>query len=126
MKQNISGDGPWIAANWSHEVDKFAKEQYGKYKGITPNNSYKYDIEFTFDKRRENDKYISQLFLGENGKMYEYATVYDTEKIEIVVTKDGFLKKEVIDRLNILPMISPISELQLMKNRQSKNLKVSA
>ena len=40
--------------------------------------------------------------------MYEYATIYDSEKIEIVV-KD-FWGTE-IDRINILPQINPVSEL---------------
>lgn len=39
--------------------------------------------------------------------MYEYATIHDTEKIEIVVT-DG---SKTVDRLNIIPMINPVSEL---------------
>lgn len=53
------------------------------------NNAYRYDIEYTFDERRKGDRYISQVFLGKDGKMYEYVTFYPTEKIEIVVTIDG-------------------------------------
>ena len=39
--------------------------------------------------------------------MYEYATIYDSEKIEIVV-KDG---NRLIDRIDIKPMLNPISAL---------------
>ena len=41
--------------------------------------------------------------------MYEYAKIHPGEKIEIVVTK-GWLYEEV-DRLDILPFLSPISKL---------------
>uniref|UniRef100_UPI0025F20B2C C39 family peptidase n=1 Tax=uncultured Ruminococcus sp. TaxID=165186 RepID=UPI0025F20B2C len=106
--------GRWSGANmysaqvWESTVNDFAKGQYAKFKGIIPNDSYKYDIEFTFDERRKEDKYVSQIFCGKEGKMYEYATIYDSEKIEIVV-KD-FWGTE-IDRINILPQINPVSEL---------------
>ena len=106
--------GRWSGANmysaqvWESTVNDFAKGQYAKFKGIIPNDSYKYDIEFTFDERRKEDKYVSQIFCGKDGKMYEYATIYDSEKIEIVV-KD-FWGTE-IDRINILPQINPVSEL---------------
>lgn len=106
--------GRWSGANmysaqvWESTVNDFAKGQYAKFKGIIPNDSYKYDIEFTFNERRKEDKYVSQIFCGKDGKMYEYATIYDSEKIEIVV-KD-FWGTE-IDRINILPQINPVSEL---------------
>ena len=104
---SIMNSNMWSAAVWEKNVDDIAKQQYGYYKKITPINSYKYDIEFTFDERRKDDKYVSQIFCGKNGKMYEYATIHDTEKIEIVVT-DG---SKTVDRLNIIPMINPVSEL---------------
>lgn len=106
--------GRWSGANmysaqvWESTVNDFAKGQYAKFKGIIPNNSYNYDIIFTFDERRKEDKYVSQIFCGKDGKMYEYATIYDSEKIEIVVK--NFLGTEV-DRINIMPQINPVSEL---------------
>jgi uncharacterized protein YvpB len=106
--------GRWSGANiysavvWETTVNDFAKGEYGKYKGIVPNDSYNYDIVFTFDERRRSDKHVSWIFCGENGKMYEYATIYDSEKIEIVVK--NFLGTE-IDRINIMPQINPVSEL---------------
>lgn len=48
------------------------------------------------------------IFCGENGKMYEYATIYDSEKIEIVVKNSWGTE---IDRINIMPQINPVSEL---------------
>lgn len=106
--------GRWSGANmysaqvWESTVNDFAKGQYAKFKGIIPNNSYNYYIIFTFDERRKEDKYVSQIFCGKDGKMYEYAHIYNSEKIEIVV-KD-FLGTE-IDRINILPQMNPLSEL---------------
>lgn len=106
--------GRWSGANmysaqvWESTVNDFAKGQYAKFKGIIPNNSYNYDIIFTFDERRKEDKYVSQIFCGKDGKMYEYATIYDSEKIEIVVK--NFWGTEV-DRINIMPQINPVSEL---------------
>ena len=106
--------GRWSGANiysavvWETTVNDFAKGEYGKYKGIVPNDSYNYDIVFTFDERRRSDKHVSWIFCGENGKMYEYATIYDSEKIEIVVK--NFWGTEV-DRINIMPQINPVSEL---------------
>lgn len=106
--------GRWSGANmysaqvWESTVNDFAKGEYGKYKGIVPNDSYNYDIVFTFDERRRSDKHVSWIFCGENGKMYEYATIYDSEKIEIVVK--NFWGTEV-DRINIMPQINPVSEL---------------
>jgi uncharacterized protein YvpB len=94
-------------AVWKKAVDDMAKEQYGKFKGVTPNNDYDYDLEFTFDEIRKDDKYVSYIFLGADGKMYEYAKFYDKEKIEIVVKKGT----EKVDRLNILPLISPVNKL---------------
>lgn len=106
--------GRWSGANmysaqvWESTVNDFAKGQYAKFKGIIPNNSYNYDIIFTFDERRKEDKYVSQIFCGKDGKMYEYATIYDSEKIEIVVK--NFWGTEV-DRINIMPQINTVSEL---------------
>ncbi|WP_411676882.1 C39 family peptidase [Caproicibacter sp.] len=104
-----TGAGAWEAAAWEKAVNDMAKEQYGKYKSVTPNSDYHYDLEYTLDAKRENDKYVSYIFLGDGGKMYEYAKMYDKEKIEIVVTQ-GLLNEEV-DRLNILPLLSPVSPL---------------
>lgn len=103
-----SGANIYSAVVWETTVNDFAKGEYGKYKGIVPNDSYNYDIVFTFDERRRNDKHVSWIFCGENGKMYEYATIYDSEKIEIVVK--NFWGTEV-DRINIMPQINPVSEL---------------
>lgn len=103
-----SGANIYSAVVWETTVNDFAKGEYGKYKGIVPNDSYNYDIVFTFDERRRSDKHVSWIFCGENGKMYEYATIYDSEKIEIVVK--NFLGTEV-DRINIMPQINPVSEL---------------
>lgn len=103
-----SGANIYSAVVWETTVNDFAKGQYAKFKGIIPNNSYNYDIIFTFDERRKEDKYVSQIFCGKDGKMYEYAHIYNSEKIEIVV-KD-FLGTE-IDRINILPQMNPLSEL---------------
>lgn len=103
-----SGANIYSAVVWETTVNDFAKGEYGKYKGIVPNDSYDYDIVFTFDERRRSDKHVSWIFCGENGKMYEYATIYDSEKIEIVVK--NFLGTEV-DRINIMPQINPVSEL---------------
>lgn len=93
--------GRWSGANmysaqvWESTVNDFAKGQYAKFKGIIPNNSYNYDIIFTFDERRKEDKYVSQIFCGKDGKMYEYATIYDSEKIEIVV-KNFWVQKLIV------------------------------
>lgn len=103
-----SGANMYSAVVWETTVNDFAKGEYGKYKGIVPNDSYNYDIVFTFDERRRSDKHVSWIFCGENGKMYEYATIYDSEKIEIVVK--NFWGTEV-DRINIMPQINPVSEL---------------
>lgn len=103
-----SGANIYSAVVWETTVNDFAKGEYGKYKGIVPNDSYNYDIVFTFDERRRSDKHVSWIFCGENGKMYEYATIYDSEKIEIVVK--NFWGTEV-DRINIMPQINPVSEL---------------
>lgn len=103
-----SGANIYSAVVWETTVNDFAKGEYGKYKGIVPNDSYYYDIVFTFDERRRSDKHVSWIFCGENGKMYEYATIYDSEKIEIVVK--NFWGTEV-DRINIMPQINPVSEL---------------
>ena len=99
-----SGDN-W--PSWESSVDSMAKEQYGIYKGIEPNNDYSYDIEYTFDSRRESDPYISYIFLGKDGNMYEYLKLYEGEKIEIVV-KNGLNQ---VDRLNLVTLISPITKL---------------
>lgn len=103
-----SGANIYSAVVWETTVNNFAKGEYGKYKGVVPNDSYKYDIVFTFDERRKSDKYVSWIFCGENGKMYEYATIYDSEKIEIVVKNSWGTE---IDRINIMPQINPVSEL---------------
>lgn len=103
-----SGANIYSAVVWETTVNDFAKGEYGKYKGIVPNDSYNYDIVFTFDERRRSDKHVSWIFCGENGKMYEYATIYDSEKIEIVVK--NFWGTEV-DRINIMPQMNPLSEL---------------
>ena len=86
-----------------------AKAQYAKFKGITPNDDYQYDLWYTFNEKRKGDQYVSYIFLGDDGNMYEYAKIHPGEKIEIVVTK-GWLYEEV-DRLDILPFLSPISKL---------------
>lgn len=97
----------YTVPRWGDAVNSFAKDQYAKFKGITLSDSYKYDMEFTFHQRRKEEKYVSEIFCGKDGKMYEYAKIYDGEKIEIVVT-DG---SRIIDRLNITSMINPVSEL---------------
>lgn len=96
-------------AAWEKAVDDFAKDQYKRFSGVTLDGDYHYDLEFTLDERRKNDKYISYFFLGDDGEMYEYAKAYSEEKIEIIITK-GFLYEEV-DRLDILPQLSLISKL---------------
>ncbi len=116
-----SGSNLYSAQVWESSVNDFARDQYGKYRGITPNNSYKYDIIFTFDERRKDDKYVSQIFCGKDGKMYEYATIYDSEKIEIVVK--NFWGTEV-DRINIIPQINPISELPEDKAKLFEHVKI--
>lgn len=93
---------------WKSNVDDFAKEQYKIYKGVTPNDDYKYDMKFTFNQARENYPYVSYIYLGNDGNMYEYAKVFYGEKIEIVVTND---EGNELDRLDIMPLISPISKL---------------
>lgn len=90
-----SGANIYSAVVWETTVNDFAKGEYGKYKGIVPNDSYNYDIVFTFDERRRSDKHVSWIFCGENGKMYEYATIYDSEKIEIVV-KNFWVQKLIV------------------------------
>lgn len=95
-------------ATWYYLINEFAKSAYAKFKGVTPNDSYQYDISYTFDERRKDMKYVSYLFLG-NGKMYEYAELYDDEKIEIVV-RDA-LGISVIDKLDIIHLLNPISEV---------------
>ncbi len=99
-------------------IDDFAKKAYGEFKGITPNDSYHYNIYMTYNEKRKHDKYISQLFLDDSGKMYEYATIYENEKLEIVVKKgggiDGILGEE-IDRIDILPLLNPVTELPTEK-----------
>ena len=94
---------------WEDAVDDMAKAQYAKFKGITPNDDYQYDLWYTFNEKRKGDQYVSYIFLGDDGNMYEYAKIHPGEKIEIVVTK-GWLYEEV-DRLDILPFLSPISKL---------------
>ena len=56
---------------------------------------------------RESDPYISYIFLGKDGNMYEYLKLYEGEKIEIVV-KNGLNQ---VDRLNLVTLISPITKL---------------
>ena len=97
----------------AERINNLAKSQYGFYKNIIPNDSYKYDMYITFDERRKDNPYASYLFLGDKGQMYEYAMVYNTEKIEIRVVKPGILgfDDEVIDRLDILPLMNQTSKL---------------
>lgn len=102
-----SGTDMLSARVWEDNVNSLAKNQYSKFKGVNLSSSYNYDILFTFDERRKDEEYVSQIFCGKDGKMYEYATIFNTEKIEIIIT-DGF---RTIDKINILPMINPISEL---------------
>lgn len=83
--------GRWSGANmysaqvWESTVNDFAKGQYAKFKGIIPNNSYNYDIIFTFDERRKEDKYVSQIFCGKDGKMYEYAHIIIVKKLKLLL-----------------------------------------
>lgn len=91
---------------WYSLINEFAKSAYGKFKGVTPNDDYQYDVSYTLDERRKDMKYVSYLFLG-NGKMYEYAELYDDEKIEIVV-RDAF-GISVIDKLDIIHLLNPDS-----------------
>lgn len=80
---------------------------YGQYKNVTPNTEYEYDLKYTFNKKRKDYQFVSQIFLDKDGKVYEYATIYPNEKIEIVVTNKG---KE-IERLHILPFVETINQL---------------
>ncbi len=103
----LSGSDACTSAIWNEKVNSSIKDLYANFKEISPNDSYKYDLEYTFNPNRENDEYFSQIFLDKDGDVYEYATIYPDEKIEIVVVKG----KTEIDRLNILPLINPISKL---------------
>lgn len=108
-----SGSGALGQAVWRNQVETLAKDLYTKFTGKAPNDDYTYDLEYTLNNRRETDLYQSQLFLGSNGKMYEYATIYDNEKIEIVV-KAGFPKEE-LERIDILPLLSAVTEVSADK-----------
>jgi len=90
-------------------VDNMAKEQYRLYKGVTPDDSYEYDIEFTLNESRKGDRYVSKILFGEDGKMYEYATIYPNEKVVIVVKSKFGLS--VIERLDITAALNPVTEL---------------
>lgn len=92
---------------WRNAIDRDAKDAYRKYKGITPNDDYKYDFQVTYNPRRKTDRYFTQIFLGDNGSMYEYCNYYNGEKQEIVVTN----KSHTIDRLDILPLVNPVRKL---------------
>lgn len=89
-------------------INEFAKSAYGKFKGVIPNDDYQYDLSYTLDERRKDMDYFSQLFLGK-GKMYEYVNLFQNEKIEIIV-RDAF-GISVIDKLNILPLLNPVSKV---------------
>lgn len=93
---------------WEDSVNEFAKYQYEKFKGVQANNNYKYDIVYTFDANRKANQYILQVFLGKDGKMYEYFIFYPTEKIEIVVSENWI---NTIERFNIIQLLNPVSEL---------------
>lgn len=96
-----------IILGWEEDVNNFAKYLYEKFKGVLPNDNYQYDIYNTFDARREGSRYISQVFFGNDGKMYEYVNFYPTEKFEIVVS-DG---NNTIERFNFIELLNPVSEL---------------
>lgn len=102
-----SGSNAQAAAVWEVEVNKTAMQLYGQYKNVTPNTEYEYDLKYTFNKKRKDYQFVSQIFLDKDGKVYEYATIYPNEKIEIVVTNKG---KE-IERLHILPFVETINQL---------------
>ena len=107
-----SGANAYEAATWSLMVDAFAKSEYGRAKGITPDNSYQYDVEYTLDSRRAESNYVSQIFFGKDGKMYEYATIYPGEKMVIVVKEVGFMgNTTVIERLDVTPLLNRVTEL---------------
>lgn len=107
-----SGANAYEAATWSLMVDAFAKSEYGRAKGITPDNSYQYDVEYTLDSRRAESNYVSQIFFGKDGKMYEYATIYPGEKMVIVVKEVGFMGvTTVIEQLDVTPLLNRVTEL---------------
>lgn len=83
--------GRWSGANmysaqvWESTVNDFAKGQYAKFKGIIPNNSYNYDIIFTFDERRKEDKYVSQIFCGKDGKCMNMRIYIIVKKLKLLL-----------------------------------------
>lgn len=91
-------------------VNNFAKKEYEKYKGVPVNDNYHYDIEFTLDERRKGSMSLTQLFLGEDKKMYEHILFYPTENIEIVISSDpmGF---NVVERFSLIEHLNPVTEL---------------
>lgn len=103
----LQGDNALTDALWKIKVENTAKSLYAMATGKTADDSCTYDLEATFNHQRENDRYQSQIFFGSNGKIYEYATIYSNEKIEVVVKKYG----DEIERIDILPTLNEVTEL---------------
>ena len=90
-------------------MNTFAKEQYELFKGVTASDDYDYDIAVTLNPNRRNSAYVTELFFGKEGRMYEYFTLYPGEKFEIVVTKKS--SWDVVERFDFTELISYVIEV---------------
>ena len=94
---------------WLNTMNTFAKEQYELFKGVTASDDYDYDIAVTLNPNRRNSAYVTELFFGKDGRMYEYFTLYPGEKFEIVVTKKS--SWDVVERFDFTELISYVIEV---------------
>ena len=94
---------------WLNTMNTFAKEQYELFKGVTASDDYDYDIYVTLNPARKGSAYVTELFLGKEGRMYEYFTLYPGEKFEIVVTKKS--SWDVVERFDFTELISYVIEV---------------
>ena len=91
---------------WENDVNAHAKELYEKATNTIASDDYKYDIEFTFDPARKGTDYMSQIFLDDEGNMYEYTDMYPLDKVE-VIQYNGLSET----RIDVTDSISVVSKL---------------
>lgn len=94
---------------WENKVESAAKYLYNTFSGKTASEDYLYDLEYTINSKREKDIYQSQIYFGKDGVMYEYATIYPNEKIEIVVKKH--ISHTTIERFDVAHLLNEVSEV---------------
>ena len=92
-------------------IQEMVMKKYEDVTGKTPNPSYTYDVEMKLDSRRQNDRYISYIFLGDDGKMYEYIRWFSGDSLEIKVTQGEGVFSPVIERIDLAPTLSYYQEL---------------